>query len=61
VSFSYLNFVLIIPSFGVPLFALLHFYSLIQMLSPRPDETQRGAEQLVQAPVFAGGQRPTQP
>jgi hypothetical protein len=57
VSLSYLNFVLIIPSFGVPLFALLHFYSLIQMLSQRPDETQRGAEKLVQAPVFAGGQR----
>jgi hypothetical protein len=57
VSLSYLNFVLIIPSFGVPLLALLHFYSLIQMLSPRPDETQRGAEKLAQTPVFAGGQR----
>lgn len=57
VSLNYLNFVLIVPTFGVPLFALLHLYSLIQMLSPRADETQRGTEKHVQAPVFAGGQR----
>ena len=34
----YLNYVLIIPSFGVPLFALLHIYSLFQILSARVDK-----------------------
>ncbi len=34
----YLNYVLIIPSFGVPLFALLHVYSLFQILSARVDK-----------------------
>jgi hypothetical protein len=34
VSPLYLNYVLIVPAFGVPLFALLHVYSLFQLFSP---------------------------
>ena len=36
VSPLYLNYVLIVPAFGVPLYALLHVYSLVQLFSPRP-------------------------
>ncbi len=35
ISPLYLNYVLIIPTFGVPLFTVLHLYSLIQMSSLR--------------------------
>ena len=31
----YLNYVLIVPAFGVPLYALMHVYSLFQLFSPR--------------------------
>jgi hypothetical protein len=34
VSLLYLNYVLLIPSFIVPLFSLLHVFSLFQILSP---------------------------
>jgi hypothetical protein len=50
---SHLNFVLIVPAFGVPLFALLHVYSLVQMLSPRAEEQQSGTEKAVQTPAYA--------
>ncbi len=40
----YLNYVLIRPAFGVPLYALLHLYSLFQMGSTRVEETKRGRE-----------------
>jgi hypothetical protein len=36
VSPLYLNYVLIVPAFGVPLYALMHVYSLFQLFSPRP-------------------------
>lgn len=39
ISLGYLNFVLIIPAFGVPMYAVLHIYSLYQMLTGR--ETRR--------------------
>ena len=39
ISPLYLNYVLIVPSFGVPLFALLHIYSLFQIMSARVDKT----------------------
>jgi small-conductance mechanosensitive channel len=36
-SLAYVNYVLIIPSFGVPLYTLLHIYSLYQLLAtPQP-------------------------
>ena len=34
ISPLYLNYVLIIPTFAVPLLTVLHLYSLVQMLSP---------------------------
>jgi hypothetical protein len=61
VSLSYLNFVLLIPSFAVPLLALLHIYSLIQMLSPRADVTQQEVEKPTPSPVLTRGQRSAQP
>jgi hypothetical protein len=41
VSPLYLNYVAIVPSFGVPLFTLLHIYSLFQLLSARVDKTKQ--------------------
>ena len=41
VSLAYLNFVLIVPAFGVPLYALLHVFSLFQLVSSRA--VHRGA------------------
>ena len=35
ISPQYLNYVLIVPSFGVPVYALLHLYSLFQLFSRR--------------------------
>jgi hypothetical protein len=46
VSLTYLNFVFIIPTFGVPLFALLHIYSLYRLLSEY-------AQKPAQASVFS--------
>jgi hypothetical protein len=53
ISLNYLNFVLIVPAFAVPLFALLHVYSLVQMLSPRAKKQQMEAETSVQTPAYA--------
>jgi hypothetical protein len=36
VSTAYLNYVMLVPSFGVPLLAILHIYSLFQLWSPQP-------------------------
>lgn len=41
VSLSYLNYVLIVPTFGVPLFTLLHIYSLYQTLSSPAEKTKQ--------------------
>ncbi len=46
VSLTYLNFVLIIPTFGVPLFAVLHIFSLYRLWSEH-------AQEPVQASVFS--------
>jgi hypothetical protein len=48
VSLLYLNYVLIVPSFGVPLYTLLHVYSLFQILSARRDATKQGIGEPVQ-------------
>jgi hypothetical protein len=49
VSLSYLNYVLIVPTFGVPLFTLLHIYSLFQMLSSPAEKTKKD----LRAPVLS--------
>jgi hypothetical protein len=41
-SIHYLNYVLIVPTFGVPLLALLHIYSLFQMFSAPVENTEPG-------------------
>jgi hypothetical protein len=54
VSLDYLNYVLIVPAFGVPLYALLHIYSLFQLATRRADETQPSLTEPAAAPEFAG-------
>jgi hypothetical protein len=44
VSPLYLNYVLIRPAFGVPLYALLHLYSLFQMVRGRAQEAKPEGE-----------------
>jgi len=61
VSLLYFNYVLLIPSFGVPVFGLLHIYSLFQILSPRVGKTKHGVEEPVQTPVSLGEQRSVHP
>jgi membrane protein implicated in regulation of membrane protease activity len=51
ISPLYLNYVLIIPTFGVPLFILLHVYSLIQIASPRTEMIARAGDVLSRASV----------
>ena len=51
-SLHYLNYVLIVPSFGVPLYTLLHIYSIYQLSSRRVGETEPAAEEPVRTPVF---------
>ncbi len=60
ISLLYLNFVLVVPSFGVPLYALLHLYSLYQMLTGRVSETKQSIEEAAQTPVFLAEPRPVQ-
>jgi hypothetical protein len=43
-SLDYLNYVLVIPTFGVPLFTVLHIYSLFQMLSSPVEKTKQRFE-----------------
>jgi hypothetical protein len=45
VSLSYLNYVLVVPSFGVPLYALLHIYSVYQISTRRAEEGRRDVEE----------------
>ncbi len=47
ISTQYLNYVFIIPSFGVPVYALLHIYSLYQLLFQRAASDQKLAQQPV--------------
>jgi hypothetical protein len=52
VSLNYLNYVLIVPSYGVPLYALLHIYSLIQMFSMGAHERNLSREESLRASLF---------
>jgi hypothetical protein len=51
-SILYLNWVLIIPTYGVPLVGILHIYSLYQLLR-HVDVTKQTVEEPAQAPFFA--------
>ena len=57
ISLNYLNYVLIVPSFGVPLYASLHIYSLFQMFTKRADEKKQAIEELAEAPAFQAERR----
>jgi hypothetical protein len=57
ISPLYLNYVLIIPTFGVPLFILLHVYSLIQLASSRIQTITRVGDKLTQSSVVPSEQR----
>jgi hypothetical protein len=53
VSPLYVNYVLIVPSFVVPLYTLLHIFSLFQLVSTRGGKTTPGLEAPRHPPVFA--------
>jgi hypothetical protein len=53
-SLLYLNWVLIIPTYGVPLVGVFHVYSLYQLLSRRVDIAKQGDEASTQARIFVG-------
>ena len=48
----YLNYVLIVPAFGVPLYTLLHIYSLFQLISARMGKPTPGLDALGHAPAY---------
>jgi hypothetical protein len=52
VSPLYLNEVLIVPSFGVPLYALLHVYSLFQLSSAGAAQTSQGVDEAAPPPLL---------
>lgn len=57
ISLDYLNYVLVIPAFGIPLYASLHIYSLFQLASQRVGETTRSEGAPGGKPVLPGEQR----
>jgi len=61
VSILYLNYVFLVPTFAIPLLAVLHLYSLFQMLSARVDKTTPDLEGPVHTPVFPAEQRSVHP
>jgi hypothetical protein len=48
----YLNYVLIVPAFGVPLYTLLHIYSLFQLISARSGKPTPGLDTTGRTPTF---------
>jgi hypothetical protein len=48
----YLNYVLIVPAFGVPLYTLLHIYSLFQLIAARAGKPTPGLDAVGHAPAF---------
>lgn len=58
VSPLYLNYVLIIPAYGVPLVGVLHIYSLYQMFSKGADVTKQDTAASVKASSLASSIRP---
>ncbi len=52
VSIGYLNYVLIVPAFGVSVYAVLHLYSLYQLLPAHAEHVQPGQDRhQAQAPA----------
>jgi hypothetical protein len=58
ISLLYLNLVLVVPAFGVPLYAVLHLYSLYQMLT-REHETKHRANEAPQTPIVIANSAPS--
>lgn len=48
----YLNYILIVPAFGVPLYTLLHIYSLFQLISTRAGKPTPGLDTPAHSPAF---------
>jgi hypothetical protein len=61
VSTLYLNYVFLVPTFAIPLLAVLHLYSLFQMRSARVDKTTPDHEGPLHTPVFPAEQRSVHP
>ncbi len=57
----YLNYVLIVPAFGVPLYTLLHVYSLFQLISARAGKPTPGLNAPNGAPAFTPEPRAMHP
>jgi hypothetical protein len=57
----YLNYVLIVPAFGVPLYTLLHIYSLFQLISARAGKPTPGLDAPAHAPALTPGASAVQP
>jgi hypothetical protein len=57
----YLNYVLIVPAFGVPLYTLLHIYSLFQLISARSGKPTPGLDTTGRTPTFTPEPRAIQP
>jgi hypothetical protein len=57
----YLNYVLIVPAFGVPLYTLLHIYSLFQLISARSGKPTPGLDATGRTPTFTPEPRAIQP
>jgi hypothetical protein len=57
----YLNYVLIVPAFGVPLYTLLHLYSLFQLISARAGKPTPGLDAPGRAPAFTPEPRVVHP
>ena len=53
VSVAFLNYVFIIPAYGVPLTMLLHIYTFYKLLSGRTDEVKLSPETPVKETAFA--------
>jgi hypothetical protein len=57
----YLNYVLIVPAFGVPLYTLLHIYSLFQLVSARAGKPTPGLDAPGRASIYASEPRAVHP
>lgn len=57
ISPGYLNYLALVPSFAVPLYAVLHLYSLFQLVPARADATRPGVGMPEQAPAFRAERR----
>jgi hypothetical protein len=61
ISPLYVNYVLIVPCFGVPLYTLLHIYSLFQLASAQLGKPTPGLDVPRDTPAFSAEQRALHP